>query len=456
MNYNSRMKNSICLLAWICMLPVISTAQLINNGANIIVSAGTNLVLDNISLQNNGSFNQINGTVSFTGNANAFISGSSRPGFSELLLDKPGATLQLQTGILINSQLFFSNGLVDLNGNIVLLNIFANLVNENEVSRITGTSGYVEASNLFITPVSANLGRLGAIITSSQNLGFVTIRRGHQSQTNSAGGGNSILRYFDIIPANNTALNATLRFNYLDAELNGLDENLLTVWKRNGTQWTDIGRVSNNTTNNYVEEQVINDFTRFTLSAPNNALPVIWNSFNAQCMSGQVRISWKTEQEQNTSSFIVRRSANGSDWVVIGTLPAAGNSNNQLSYFFIDANPLPEIAYYQIQQRDNDDRITTSPVLRNNCRAPDGLKLYPNPVQHNCWVSIHALRGGAIIIKIFDTKGALIQQRRETVQNGNNLFELRTALFAPGIYSVMITLPDGTYKAIKIEKTGVF
>jgi hypothetical protein len=452
MNYYSCMKNSICLLAWICILPVLSTAQLINNGASIVVSSGTNLVLDNISLQNNGSFNQVNGTVKFTGNAGSFIGGSNRPGFSELLLDKPGATLQLQTGILINSQLFFNNGLVDLNGNIVSLNIFANLVNENEVSHIMGTSGYVEASNLFIAPVTANLGRLGAIITSSQNLGLVTIRRGHQSQTNSGGGGNSILRYFDIIPANNTALTATLRFEYLDAELNGLDENLLTVWKRNGVQWTNLDRVSNNTIDNYVEQSGLNDFTRFTLSTPNNALPVIWGSFNTQCVSNHVRISWKTEQEQNTSSFIIRRSPNGSDWTVIHTLAAAGNSNVPITYLYTDPNPLPGTTYYQVQQRDKDGRLTASPVLSNNCGIQDGLKLYPNPVLNNCWVSIHTARAGFVILRLYDGKGALVQQRRATIQNGNNILKLQMERFTPGMYSLTITLPEGAVRTIKIKK----
>jgi hypothetical protein len=46
---------------------------------------------------------------------------------------------------------------------------------------------------------NSNPANLGIFITSDKNLGNVTIRRGHQSQPNISGSGNSILRYYDIL-----------------------------------------------------------------------------------------------------------------------------------------------------------------------------------------------------------------------------------------------------------------
>jgi hypothetical protein len=65
-----------------------------------------------------------------------------------------------------------------------------------------------------------NPGNLGAFITSAANVGVVTIRRGHVSQSG-AGLASSINRYYSITAENNTNLNATLRLKYFDAELNG-------------------------------------------------------------------------------------------------------------------------------------------------------------------------------------------------------------------------------------------
>lgn len=58
-----------------CLLPQLATAQL-NNGAAIVMSGGAYLVMDNLDLQNNGTFAQSAGTVKFSGNSNTYITGS--------------------------------------------------------------------------------------------------------------------------------------------------------------------------------------------------------------------------------------------------------------------------------------------------------------------------------------------------------------------------------------------
>jgi hypothetical protein len=446
-------KKIVCALAFLSSFPYFSAAQLINNGPAIVVTSGTYLVLDNISLHNNGLFDQTAGTVIFRGNANAFLTGSISPQFYSVILDKPAATLQLQTNITVKNQLQFINGLLQLNTHNILLQPAALLNGETESSHIITSSGYVEITKVLNAPSGADPGNLGAIITSSQDLGQVTIRRSHQSQVNSTGGGNSILRHFEIIPANNIALNATLRFRYLDAELNGLDENLLTIWKRSSAgNWANLGRTSNSAGVNYVELTGISDFTLFTLSTPINALPLVWGAFNTQCTSGQVRVSWKTEREQNTALFIIRRSTNGKDWSVIATLPAAGNSNAAIPYIYTDQQLLQGTSYYQVQEQDIDGRKRFSPVLVNKCGREDGVVVYPNPVYGSCWVNIQSATAGIIMMRLYDTKGVLVLQRRETIQSGNSQLELHLDLLIPGVYSLVVTQADGRIKAVKIDK----
>ena len=387
-------------------LPLFSVAQLINNGATIIINNPTNLVLNDISFRNNGIFNQSAGSVNFTGSLPAIISGTIPPAFYQLGINKPVSSIQLQTGFSIINQLEFTDGLIDLNNNIIVLDPAALLTGEKETSRITGIAGgSVQITKTLNAPIAENPGNLGAIISSSVNLGSVIIRRGHQSQVNPVGGGNSILRYYDVTPANNTALNATLRLSYFDAELNGLSESSLNVWKRNGNgTWTDIVRSSANNATNYVERTGIADFTRFTLSSAGNPLPLIWSSFNTECLGGQALISWKTEQEQNTQQFIIRRSSDGRNWVTIANLPAAGNSNIARLYSYLDQQAFSGPSYYQIQQQDIDGRLTISPVLLNNCSAEEDLKVFPNPVFTECWISLQLNLGGNLTLQLYDSK----------------------------------------------------
>lgn len=453
-SWREGLKRIYGILLLLGFMPLFSGAQLVNNGANIIINDDPTIVLNDLSFQNNGLLIPWFSTFSFTGSSPATIGGSSFPVFYQLNINKPGSVLQLQKSTTILGRLQFTEGLVDLNNNYISLYSDALLIGEKETSRIIGPSGgYVQISKTLNAPAAEDPGNLGAVISSSANLGIVTIRRGHQSQVNPAGGGNSIMRYYDIIPDNNNALNATLRLNYFDGELNGLNENNLSIWKRTGNgKWDNLSKTSGNTSTNYVELTGIADFTRFTLSTFGNTLPLVWSSFNTQCSGGSVRVSWKTEQELNTYQFLIRRSLDARTWTTIGTLPAAGNSNQPLTYSYTDQLSPTGATYYQIQQVDFDGRITLSPVLMNNCGVTGELKVYPNPVLNDCWVSLYVVRGGPITLQLFDNKGGLVLVRRESIQTGNNQIHLRMPILAHGIYSLIVTQPDGRTSLTKIEK----
>jgi hypothetical protein len=325
---------------------------------------------------------------------------------------------------------------------------------ESETSRITGTTGgYVEITNSLNVPSSINPGNLGAIISSFQNLGSTLIRRGHQSQVNGVGAGNSIFRYFDIIPANNTSLNATLRFNYFDAELNGHTESNLQLWKSpNNTSWTNQGFTSRDVTNNYVEKTAIPDFSRWTLSTPGNALPLVWGSFNTRCLNNKITISWKTLQEYNTSSFIIQGSNNGNIWTTITTQQAAGQSNNPLDYSYTDQQTAS--AFYQIIQIDADGRKVYSPVLRSSCGEKEYFNVYPNPIlQSNVTVAIFAAANDKEVwMRLFDNKGSLVKLQKEALHPGMNQLIMNFPELAVGGYNLVVNWPDGRMKSIKLVK----
>jgi hypothetical protein len=289
------------------------------------------------------------------------------------------------------------------------------------------------------------------VITSKEDMDLVTIRRGHQSQTNTSGRGHTIFRYYDIMPVNNTALNATLRIHYFNSELNNLDENALTKWASADNQhWINLGFTLRNTMSNFVEHEGINSFARFTLTEPNNPLPVRWGSFNTQCISGQTKISWKTLQEQNTSVFTIRRSTDGTNWTNIGNIAAAGNSQTPISYSFTD--PSNGKTYYQVFLEDLDESRSFSPVIASECSAPAQIKVYPVPAKNNCWVSIQSERNHTVSLSLYDGQGALLKQQSVDVMTGNNLYEIQLAKYARGVYSLVIRWDDGNVKVMKVEK----
>jgi hypothetical protein len=446
------------LLCMVCFAVTSTQAQLkVQSGATLSCTGGAVITLSNTDLDNDGtiSLSAGQGTFIFMGNANNTISGSSTPLFDKLQIAKTGsAKITLQQGIQINSGITFSSGIIDLNAHNILLQPTALLNGESETSHITGANGgYVQIINTLNAPSLVNPGNLGAVITSTQNLGSTIISRGHTSQTNGLGGGNSILRYYDIIPTNNVSLNATLQLNYLDAEVNGLDENSLVLWKSvDNVQWLSQGVDTRNTTTNYVNKAGLADFSRWTLSSLGNALPLVWGSFNTKCISNGTRISWNTQSEQNTASFVIRRSTDGVTWTAIGSVPAAGNSQTILSYAYTDLQPPSAKCYYQIVQRDLDGRQSYSRILISRCGQPESINVYPNPVQTNCWVSIQSETSRTVVLRLYDSRGALMQGKTVALQAGNNQFALSMNGFVSGSYLLVITWSDGKVKVVKLEK----
>lgn len=427
----------------------------ITPGSSLHIGPAGVLTLHNTNLNNNGGISTAPGgsIIRFSGNITTSIQGSNLPLFDIIQIEKTGgAALLLQRSINVRTAINFSSGLFNLNGNTIFLATNATLNGESPASHISGTNGYIEGSMVLNAPVSQNPGNLGAIISSTQNLGLVIVRRGHQSQTNASGNGNSILRYYDVSPANNTALNATLRFHYLDAELNGLPEDGLVLWKStDNDHWINEGFTSRDIGANYVEKTGIAGFSRWTISTLNNVLPVVFAFFNTHCENGKVSIIWKTAQESNSSYFNIERSQNGSNWTAIGTLPAAGNSSTERTYRFTDNSPLPD-GLYRIAQHDLNGNRKYSVVVRSSCDENENIKLWPNPAHTTAWLRITTNTGSPVLIKLYDSKGALMHIQRVTLTSGSNQVAVPLHRLPNGVYEVMADFMDGTIRTFRLVR----
>jgi hypothetical protein len=433
-------------LLWTCTL----SAQLtITPGAEFSIFSDTKLTLQNTDLINNGNFlAATTSPVSFTGDASSFIAGDQVVRFFKLEINKTGnQSVSVRKVISIGSAIFFTSGFLDLNGFDLDLETTAHLDGEREDSRVIGPNGgRVLFNTVLNAPAGANPGNLGAIFTSSQNLGNVTIRRGHQAQVNGVGLNNSILRYFDIVPANNIDLNATLRFNYFDGELNGINENLLVLFKSDDAiNWSAQGFTSSDATANFVEKTGIGSFSRWTLSSINSPLPVGFILFNAKCEGNKVLIAWKTAQEQNSSHFNIEKSSDAIHWAVIGNLPAAGNSSIERNYSFTDNAPLQN-GYYRIAEYDLDGRVQYTSILQSSCNATDVFSTWPNPVRDIVFINIVTGRESQAVIKIFDSKGALVKLQKATVLQGSNQLSVDIKSLANGVYSLSVEWNNGQMK----------
>jgi hypothetical protein len=183
----------------------------------------------------------------------------------------------LDRNLNVNGPLEIKNGDLDLNGNTITLGSNAELY-EALGNTVVGTSGKLTVTKDIGVPSGVNTGGLGAVLTSSVNLGNTTIERTHAPGTGQ--GNQGIKRVFHIIPTNNSGLNATLRFYYDESELNNIPENELKYFKSPtgvNNSWFSMGG-NVNTAENYVEVSGLNDFSYWTLAGINTPLPVKENN----------------------------------------------------------------------------------------------------------------------------------------------------------------------------------
>ncbi|MCF8367119.1 MAG: T9SS type A sorting domain-containing protein [Bacteroidales bacterium] len=173
-----------------------------------------------------------------------------------------GKNLVVGADVTFGSTVNFNQGDLILEHDLVLNSIGIDLNSGSliEVNGIVSGDGIIGASRSSVpSPNGYNFAGLGAVITSSANLGSTNVYRRHISSTNPTG----IHRQYIIEPTNNINLDATLVFNYDNSELNGLTEAGLSLYESaNGTTWVELGGTLN-TTNNTLTVGGLNAFPHY-------------------------------------------------------------------------------------------------------------------------------------------------------------------------------------------------
>jgi len=100
-------------------------------------------------------------------------------------------------------------------------------------------------------------------------------------------------------------------------------------------------------------------------------LPIELISFEGYEHEGCNHLDWVTASEANTDRYDIEWSRDAYTWDVVGTLAAAGNSNMNLYYSFIEPCPLPIINYYRLVQYDWDGEFEIYGPIAIDNRKPE-------------------------------------------------------------------------------------
>ena len=438
------MKKIIFFLT-IVLLPALAFCQLkITAGTNLTTAGNVHIVLADMDFINNGILDATGSTLQFSGVGNSNILGNSIY-FQNITVNKPvGKQLNLLGTLYVNGQVNFMSGNIELNDKEILLGNTGSLVGESETSRATSNNyGLINATGILNAPNAVNLANLGIIITSPVNMGLVSITRNFDSQNLPTGGGKSIFRNFGIFPSVNAGLNATVTMKYFDAELNGLDENKLTQFGKDGYfVYSDRNFSARNAAANFVTQTGYDNFYQFTLGNALVILPVKLISFTAQCTGNFIQLNWKTAMETNSDRFDIQRSDNRTSWQKIGSVKAKGNSTGITAYQYGDHALNAPSAFYRLAAVDLDGKIVYSPVVEAGCNKGRLFKVLPNPVTDVATILIGGSENSTGTLVLYNSAGQKIMQQEVALKGSSNQYQVNMTSFARGNYT-MVLLQNG-------------
>ena len=202
-------------------------------------------------------------------------------------------------------------------------------------------------------------------------------------------------------------------------------------------------RVNDSTTKTFT------DFSNYALAYTNNPLPnplgVELIGFNAFCNDNSTLISWATISEINAQKFILEKSEDGVTFVKIAEISAAGESQEYISYQFIDNDRLNNRVYYRLSEVDFDGEIYDHGIIYNDCQMSNNnfeVTIYPNPNDGQFNLAIFSARNQEYTLHIIDLTGKEIYtENNRSISKGSNLKTLSLYLNT-GIYFLTVEVKN--------------
>ena len=174
---------------------------------------------------------------------------------------------------------------------------------------------------------------------------------------------------------------------------------------------------------------------------PQGPIPVNFLYFTAQ-KQGQTAslLNWKTSQEINSNYFNVERSTDAVNFIYIGRVAAAGNSQVPVEYYFIDNYPASGLNYYRLKQVDIDGHFTYTPsrLVRFDKLDVGVVKYFPNPTNGILNIELTAsMKKEAKVVNITNAAGVVMNQFKLGI-NTDQFIQIDLGSYPKGVYFIQV------------------
>jgi hypothetical protein len=274
--------------------------------------------------------------------------------------------------------------------------------------------------------------------------------------------GTAINRYYSISPSG--SLTADVKLEYLQSEINGLDENLFALYRNANGTWYAYSSIVN-TTQKWVKAFGISAFSNWTIGQSNNPLPIQLALFTGTFLgNNSLRLNWRTLSEINNYGFFVHRaSASDSIWSELPNsfIPGHGTTNEPHDYAFTDNTVTNGSWMYKLKQVDLDGTIHfTEPIIVAGVtavgeqieRAPLEFALfqnYPNPFNPTTRIRFSVEKTDRAALDVYNILGQHVATLFDDVAKAGQYYRVQfdASKLASGMY--MYRLHSGKRSELK-------
>jgi hypothetical protein len=426
------------------------------NGSNIVGETNDTLIVNNVTnTTNGGSYSVVvSGGTCSSGTINSTTVSVNIQSTTNAIAGSQTASCIVKGGDWIH---FYTNDgklIVSINPN------------GNDLGNVTATS-YVDASpiiayacNTDVNPnyASAVLGRRW-VITPEHNLPAIIRLPFDNSEFTSlaaqslttANGADDIFAISDIQLSKYSGLYEN--GDWQDNCTAGAGTTLNINQSANGDVTVANGFVGTLANTSFAEFS-IPGFSEFWLlnSGEPSALPVEMVSFAASCNDKEVEVKWTTASEHNSQNFIIETSRDLSNWITVGQVNAAGNSNQNIDYTIIDGNPISGVSYYRMLQVDlNGVERIYGPISVSCSDAENSMIVFPNPTKGNFTVEISSDENiSNAQIQITDLTGKVINERSANILEGKSQFTFEGLDLQLGTYIINLNTGNGKINPVRV------
>jgi hypothetical protein len=449
-------------LIGLCGLQVLQAQDKMANTGVIKMHAGSAMGIFG-DFQNDGTFAQTAGAVTFSGSAAQLVSGAVAPSFYDLAIKNTGTT-----GVTLgNGLVTVSNSLVFTDGYFYTTSTNLLEVLDNATTSGASTASFVEGpirkigNDAFIFPVGklANYQPVAitvpGVVTDAYTAEYM---RANPTITfgGTPGTGVDHVSTCEYWTVNRTAgtsnVGVTLGWNSNSCGVTVLPDLRVVRW--NGSSWTDLGNggtTGNTTAGTVVTALPATQFGPFTLgsSSLQNPLPIGLLDFQATAVTDHVDLDWQTASESDNAYFTVEKTRDGNSYEWVATVTGADVSTQVLHYTAVDKKPYAGVSYYRLTQTDFDGAKKYSDLrsvkfAQETTAKELAFDIYPNPNEGD-WIRLRLGTGFSqqSQVEITDFTGKRNHAELIAVGKSGEIYVIDPAQpLQPGVYTVTVTSAD--------------